>query len=59
MQNMSKIYKEHNSNITSTQCNQLTLCNRQVREGSPMDSKCQTMDAVNDCRVTSSESRKT
>ena len=27
MQNMSKIYKGHNSKITSTRCNQLTLCN--------------------------------
>ena len=27
MQNMSKIHKGHNSKITSTLCNQLTLCN--------------------------------
>ena len=31
MQNMSKIYKGHNSKITSTPCNQLTLCNCRVK----------------------------
>ena len=58
MQNISKIYKGHNSKITSTSCNQLTLCNCRVKEECPMDGKCQTMDAVYDCRVTSPESRK-
>ena len=50
VQNMSKIYKGHNSKITSAPRNQLTLCNCQK---CAMDSKCQTMDAVYDCRVTS------
>ena len=55
MQNMSKIYKGHNSKITSTLCKQLTLCNCRVKEEYPMDGKCQIMDAVYDCRVTSPE----
>ena len=48
MQNISKIYKGHNSKITSTLRNQLTLCNSWVKEECPMGSKCQTMDAVYD-----------
>ena len=52
MQNMSKIYKGHNSKITFTSCNQLTLCNCWVKEECPMDGKCQTMDAVYNCSVT-------
>ena len=52
---MSKIYKSHNSKITSAPCNQLTLCNCRIKGECPMDGKCQTMDAVDDCRVTSSE----
>ena len=55
MQNMSKIYKGHNSKITSAPCNQLTLCNCREKGECPMDGKCQTMDAVYDCQVTSSE----
>ena len=31
MQNMSKLSKGHNSNITFTPCNQLTLCNCRVK----------------------------
>ena len=53
MQNMSKIYKGHNSKITSTLSNQLTLCNCWVKGECTMDGKCQTMDAVYDCHVTS------
>ena len=55
---MSKIYKGHNSKITSTPCNQLTLCNCHIKEECPMDGKSQTMDAVYDCRLTSLEPRK-
>ena len=55
MQNMSKIYKGHNGKITSAPCNQLTLCNCQEKGECLMDGKCQTMDVVYDCRVTSSE----
>ena len=33
MQNMSKIYKRHNSEMTSTPCNQLKLCNCLVKKG--------------------------
>ena len=58
MQNMSKIYKEHNSKITSILWKQLTLCNCRVKEECLMDGKCQTMDAVFECRVTSPEPRK-
>ena len=58
MQNMYKTYKEYNSKITSTPCNQLTLCNCRVKEEFPMDGKCQTLDAVYDCRFTSSEPRR-
>ena len=58
MQNMSKIYKGHNGKITSAPCNQLTLCNCQEKGECPMDGKCQTMDVVYDCRVTSSEPQK-
>ena len=58
MQNMSKIYKGHNSKITSTACNQLTLCNCRITIECPVDGKCQTMDAVYDSRVTSPEPRK-
>ena len=58
MQNMSKIYKGHNSKITSAPCNQLTLCNCREKGEWPMDGKCQTMDAFYDCRVTSSELQK-
>ena len=56
--NISKIYKGHNSKITSAPCNQLTLCNCRVKGKCPMNGKCQTMDAVYDCRVTSSEPQK-
>ena len=52
MQNMSRIYKGHNK-ITSTLCNQLTLCDCQVKKEYPIDGKGQTMDAVCDCGVTS------
>ena len=55
---MSKIYKEHNIKITSTPSNQLTLCICWVKEAYPMDGKCQTMDAVSDCGVTSPKLRK-
>ena len=54
---MSKIYKGHNSKITSTPCNQLTLCNCRLKGECPTDGKCQTMDAVYSCRVTSPEPR--
>ena len=52
MQNMSKIYKRHNSKIASILCNQLTLCNCWLKEECPMDGKCQTMDAIYDCHAT-------
>ena len=52
---MSKIHKSHNSKITSAPCNQLTLCNCRIKGECPLDRKCQTMDAVYHCRVTSSE----
>ena len=55
---MSKIYKGHNSKNTSTPCNQLTLCNCRVKGECPMDGKCQTINTVYDCRVTSPEPRK-
>ena len=58
MQNMSKIYKGHNSKITFTSWNQLTLCNCWVKEECPMDGRCQTMDAVYNCSVTSPGSQK-
>ena len=58
MQNMSKICKQHNGKVTSTSCNQLTLSNCQVKIECPMDGKCQTMDAVYDCLVTSPEPQK-
>ena len=56
-QNKSKIYKWHNGKITSTPCNQLTSCNWREKGECSMEGKCQTMDAVYDCRVTSSEPR--
>ena len=49
---MLKIYKGHNNKITSTPCNQMTLCNCRVKGECRMDGKCQTMDAVYDCRIT-------
>ena len=52
---MSKIYKEHTSMITSTPCNQLTLCKCWLKRECPMNGKCQTMNVVYDCRVTSLE----
>ena len=58
MQNMSKIYKGHNSNITFTSCNQLKLCNCRVKWECPMNGKCQTMDAVYDWPVISPELQK-
>ena len=58
MRNISKRYKGHNSKITSTPRNQLKLCNCRVKGKCPMNGKCQTMDAVYDCRVTSPEPRK-
>ena len=45
-------YERHNSQITSTPCNQLTLCNCREKEECPMDGKYQTMDVMYDCRVT-------
>ena len=47
MWSMSKIYKEHNSKITSRPCNHLILCNCQVKEECLMDGKYQTMDTKN------------
>ena len=58
MQNMYKIFKGHNSKITSTLSNQLILCNCQVKGECPMDDKCLTMDAVCNCHVTSPEPQK-
>ena len=58
MQNMSKIYNEHNSKIRSTPCNQLILRNCQVKEECHMDNKYQTMDAAYSCRVNSPEPQK-
>ena len=58
MQNMSKTYKRHNSKITSTPCNQLTLFNCQVKGECSMDGKCQTMDTVYNCCVTSPSNKK-
>ena len=55
---MSKIYKGHNSNITFTPCNQLTLCNCRVKGEYLADGKCQTMDVVYHCRVTSPKPQK-
>ena len=52
---MSQIYKGNTSKITSTSCNQLTLCNYRVKEERPMDGKCQPINAVYDCRVSSPE----
>ena len=52
MQSMPKIYKRHNSKITSTRSNQLTLCNCRAKGECPMNVTCQTMDAVYDCCVT-------
>ena len=53
IQIISKTYKGHNSKVTSTQYNQLPLCNCQVNEKYAMGGKCQTIDAVYDCPVTS------
>ena len=39
MQNMSKIYKGHNSKITSAPRNGLTLCNCRVKGKCHMDGK--------------------
>ena len=58
IQNMSKIYKGYNCKISSTPCNQRTLCNCRVKIECLMNGKCQTMDAVYDYRVTSSEPQK-
>ena len=58
MQNMLKIYKVQYSKITSALCNQLALCNCRVKGDFAMGGKCQTMDAVYDCRVTSPELQK-
>ena len=58
LQNILKIYKGHNSKVTSTPCNQLTFCNCIIKEEFPMDGKCQTMNAIFDRRVTSPELRK-
>ena len=55
---MTKKYKGHNSKITSTTCDQLTLCNCRVKGECPMDGKYRTMDAVYDCRLISPEPRK-
>ena len=58
MQNMSKLYKGYNGKITFSPCNQLTLCDCGVKEECSMDGKCQTMDAVYECHVTSPEPQK-
>ena len=58
IQNMSKIYKRQNSKITSTPCNQLTLCICREKGECRMEGKNQTMDAVYECHVTSSEPQK-
>ena len=56
---MSKKYKGHNRKIISAPCNQLTLCSGREKRECLMDGKFQTMDAVYDCRVTSSELERT
>ena len=58
MQNMSKIYKRQSSKITSTPYNQLTLCNCREKGECRIADKYQTMDAVYECHVTSSEPHK-
>ena len=57
-QNRSKIYKVHNSKITSTPCHQMTLCNCRVKGESSIDGKRQTMDAVYEFRITSPDPQK-
>ena len=46
MQNISNIYKGHNSKIRSRPCNQLTLCNCRVKEEFSMGCNCQTMNEM-------------
>ena len=58
IQNMSKIYNDHNDKIASTSCNQITLCDCRVKKKRPTNGKCQTKDALCDCRVTLPEPRK-
>ena len=55
---MSKIHRLHNTKITSTPCNQLKLCDYRVKEECSVDGRCQTMDEVYGCRVTSPAPRK-
>ena len=55
---MSKIYKGHNSKVTFTPCNQLTLCNCRVKGEYLTDGKCETVDVVYHCRVTSPKPQK-
>ena len=50
--NRKTISRLHNIKVRSTSCNQLTLCNCQVKEEPPMDGKFQTMDATYNCCVT-------
>ena len=58
MQNRPKIYKVHNSKITSTPCHQLTLCDCRVKGESSIDGKRPTMEAVYEFCVTSTEPQK-
>ena len=58
IQSMSKIYKGHNSKVTFTPCNQLTLCNCRVKGEYLTDGKCETVDVVYHCRVTSPKPQK-
>ena len=58
MQNMSKIYKEHNGDIITRSCKQLALRNcREIGECT-IDGECQTMDGFYNCCVTSSVPQK-
>ena len=58
MQNMSKIYKGHNSKATYAPCNRLTFCNCPEKGQCSMNGIFQNMDAVYDCPVTLSEPQK-
>ena len=58
MQNMSKIYKGHNSKATYAPCNRLTFCNCPEKGQCSMNGIFQNMDAVYDCPVTLSELQK-
>ena len=52
MNNMSKIIKGHNKNVTLKPCDQRPKCKCRKKTECPMEGNCQVNDVVYKCEVT-------